>query len=166
MKMSVNVVSMILALHHGESNRDVAGNGYIQSCNRFHRLKCSVLLGCSLENKLHCGYPGGCHGNVACYQPIKPANSRYIDVCDHSPIRLPKMQDQKSLSLHWCSFSEWSRVCVTFSFASEGSLYLVYEHLHRIATQITQGARPKIIDSPLTLTFRMGQGAVLTGFWL
>jgi len=143
----------------------VAINDYIQSCDRFYRLKRSVSLGCSFENELNCGCPGGCHGNVACYLSIKAADSWYIDVCNHSPIGLPKMQDQKSLTLRWRSFSEWVRECVTFSFAYKSSLYLIYERLHPIATQITQGARPKIIESLLTLIFRMGQGAVFTCFW-
>jgi len=78
----------------------VAVNGYIQSCDLFYRLKRSVSLGCSFENELNCGCPGGCRGKVTWYLPIKAANSRYIDVCDHSPIRLPKMRDPKSLTLH------------------------------------------------------------------
>jgi hypothetical protein len=74
------------------------------------------------------------------------------------------MQDQKSLTLHWRSFSEWGRECVTSSFAYKDRLYRIYECLHPIATQITRDARPKIIDSPLTLICRMGQGAFLTCF--
>jgi len=144
----------------------VAVNGYIQCCERFYWLKRLVSLGCSFENELNCGCPGGCHWNVACSLPIKAANSRYMDVCDHLPIRLPNIQVQKSLTLRWRSFSEWGRECVTFSSAYKGSLYLIYERLHVIAAQITQGARPKIIDSPLTLIFRMGLGLVLTCFQL
>jgi hypothetical protein len=155
-----------LALHHGYSKRNVAVNGYIQSSNLFYWLKLSVSLGCSCENELNCGCLGGCRGNIACYLPIKAANSRYMDVCDQSQIRLPKIQVQKSLTLCWRSFSEWGRECVTFSFAYNCSLYLIYEHLHPIAAQMTQGARPKIIDSPLTLIFRMVQRPVLTSFWL
>ena len=73
--------------------------GYIQSCDRFCRLKRSVSLGCSFEIDLNCGCQGGGCGKVACYLGIKAVNSRYIDVCDHSPIILPKTQDQKSLML-------------------------------------------------------------------
>ena len=144
----------------------MAVNGNIQSCDRFHRLKHSVSLSCSIVNELNYGCPGDCPGNIACYLPIKAANSRYIDVCDHWPFRLPKMQDQQSLTLRWRSLSEWGRECVAFSFAYKGSLSLIYERLHPIATQIAQEVRPKIIDSPLTLIFRMGQGVFLTGFWL
>jgi hypothetical protein len=146
--------------------RDVAVNGYIQSYHQFYRLKCSVSMSCSFESEQNCGCPEGCHVNVACYLPIKADNARYIDVCDHSPIRLPYMQDQKLLKLCWRSFSEWGKECVTFSFAYKGSLYLIYERLHPIATQMTQDARPQIIGSPLTIIFRMGQGAFLSCFWL
>jgi hypothetical protein len=95
---------------------------------------------------------------------MKAANSRYIDVCDQLAIRLPKMLDQKLLTLSWRSFSEWGGKCVTFSFAYKGTLDLMYKCLHPIATPITQAARLKIIDSPLNLLFRMGQRAVLTCF--
>ena len=144
----------------------MAVNGYIQSWDQFYRLKRSVSLSCSFENGLNCGCQGGCWGNRACYLPIKASNSWYIDVCDHSPVGLPKVQEQKLLTLCWRSFSEWGRECVTFSFAYKCSLYLIYKHLHPIATQITQDARPKIIDSPLTLVLRIGQGVFLTCFWV
>jgi len=143
----------------------VAVNGSTQSCDRFHKLKCSVSLGCSFDNEIYCGCPGGCRGKVACYLPMTAANVLYIDVCEYSPIRLPNMQDQKSLTLHSQSFSDWGRECVTISFAYKGSRYVIYERLHPIATRITQGARPKIMDMPLTVIFRMGQGAVLACFW-
>ena len=144
----------------------MAVNRYIQSCNQLYRLKRSVSPRCNFRNELNCGCTGGCRGNIACYLPIKAADSRYIDFCDHSTIRLPKMQDQQSLTLRWGSFSECGRECVTFSSAYKCSLYLIYEHLHPIATQITQDARLKIIDLLLTLVFRMGQGVFIACFWL
>jgi hypothetical protein len=139
-----------LALHHGESKRDVAVYGYIQCRDQFYSLKCSVSLSSRFENGRNCSCPGGCRGNVACYLPIMVANSWYIDVCDHLPIGLPKMQDLKSLTLRRRSFSEWGTAYVTFSFTYKGSLYLIYEHLHPIATQIPQDGRPKIVYSRLT----------------
>ena len=155
-----------LALHHGLSKCQVAVISYIHSRDRLYRLKHSVSLSYSFENEVKCGCLGGCRGNIACYLPIKSTNSPYIDVCDHSPIRLPTMQDQKLWTLCWLSFSEWGWECVTFSFAYKCSLYLNYENLHPIATQITQDARPIIIHLPLTVMFRMGQGAFLNCFWL
>jgi hypothetical protein len=38
-------------------------------------------------------------GRPLAYQPRKAAKTLYIDVCDHLPPRLPKIQAQKSLSL-------------------------------------------------------------------
>jgi len=72
---------------------------------------------------------------------------------------LPKMQGQKSLTLRRGSFLCWGREHVAFVFASKGGQYLICGGLQPIATQITQDARPKIIDTPLTLIVRMAQGA-------
>jgi len=47
-------------------------------------------------------------------------------------------------------------VRVAFSFAYEGGQYLSYEYLQAITTQITQDARPEIVDAPLMLIFMMG----------
>jgi len=66
------------------------------------------------------------------------------------------MQGQKWLTLHWHSFSRWGRECVAFSFANKGGQYVFYEYLQPIATQITQDARPEIVDAPLMLISRMG----------
>jgi len=90
----------------------------------------------------------------------------FINVCDQMPCRETIMQSQTLLMYCWYTFSEWGRECVSFSFVYKWSLYLIYKCLHPIANQITQDARPKIIGSPLTLIFRMGQGACLTCFWL
>jgi hypothetical protein len=140
----------------------VAIDGYIHRCDQVYRLNHSVSLSCSFENELNCGCTGGCCWNVASYLLIKAANSWYIDVWDHLPIILPKMEDQKSLSLRRPLFSEWGRECVSSSFAYKGSLYLIYDPLHPIATQNTQHARPEIIDLRWTLIFRMRHGAFLT----
>jgi hypothetical protein len=155
-----------LALYHSYSKRNVAISGSTQSCDRCCRLKHSGSQSCSFKNEINCGCPGGCRGNIACYLPIMAANSWYIDVCDHSPSRLPKMQDQKLFTLHWCSFSDWGRECITFVSVYKGSLYLIYERVHPMSIQITQDARPIIIDSQLTLIFWMGQWAFLICFWL
>jgi len=76
------------------------------------------------------------------------------------------MQHQTLLMLCWRSSSEWGKECVTFSFTFKGSLYLIYDRLHPIASQITQDARRKIIDSPFSVISRMGQGPFLTCFRL
>jgi len=143
----------------------VAVNGHIHNCDRLYRLKRPVSLDCSFESERNGGCPGCCHKNVVCYLPMQAANSRDIYVCYGSPIGLPKMKDWKSLALRWRSFSQCGRQCVTFHVAYNGSLYLTDEPPHPIDTLITQDVRPKFIDSPLTLNFRLGQGAVFPCFW-
>jgi len=100
------------------------------------------------------------------YLPRVPANSSGIKVCDHAPLRLGKMRDRKLLTLHWLSFSRWGRYHVGSSFAFQGGQYLSYDYPQPIATQIIQDARPKIVDAPLTLISRIGQGVCLSIFWL
>jgi len=75
------------------------------------------------------------------------------------------MRNLKSLTLSWCSFSRQGREPVASSFAFKGGQYLSYAYLQPIATQITQDAMAKILDAPLTLFSRMGQGACLSIFW-
>jgi len=60
-------------------------------------------------------------GTVLAYLAIKAANYRYIDVCDHSPIRLPIMQYLKSLSLCWRWMTKWGMECEAHYFAYKGS---------------------------------------------
>ena len=70
---------------------------------------------------------------------------------DQIAFELPDLEDQYSLMLCWRSFSEWGREHVAHSFAYKASQYLSYEWPQQIAMQITQDARPKILDAPLTL---------------
>jgi len=58
--------------------------------------------------------------------PIQVANTLFITVWNHSPLRLPRMQDQKSLTLRWCSLSGWTKECVAIICACEGSQYFDY----------------------------------------
>jgi len=104
----------------------VAINGYIRSYDRLYKQKCSRSLSRTFENELNCDCPGGCHRNIRCYLHIKDANSQYIDVCDHLPIRLPKMEDQKLLLLRGQSMTRWARERVALSFAYKGSQYCNY----------------------------------------
>jgi len=50
------------------------------------------------------------------FLPLKAANTSFMDVCNQSPVRLPKMQDQKSLVLSWCTFSGWGRERIAIIF--------------------------------------------------
>jgi len=64
---------------------------------------------------------------------------------------LPELQDQYSLMLCWCSFSDLGREHVTLSCAYTASRYLMYEWPQPIGTQITHDARPNIVYALLTL---------------
>ena len=64
---------------------------------------------------------------------------------------LPDLQDQKSLKLNWRLISKWGRECEAHSFAYRASQYRIYERTQPIPKQITNDARPKIVDAPLTL---------------
>jgi hypothetical protein len=96
---------------------------------------------------------------------ITAACTSFINICDQLQCRVTMLQNQTLLTHHWHTSSEWGRECVTLSFAYKRCLYLICECLHPISTQITQDARPKIIDLQLPLIFSMGQRACLTCFW-
>jgi len=90
-------------------------------------------------------------GTLLPYLPLKASNSRYIDVSNHSPIRLPMMQDQKSLSLSWRSLSRWGRECVALSSAYKGSQYWDYIQQLLIHFSHTWLTGSQIVDAPCTL---------------
>jgi len=47
-----------------------------------------------------------------------------MNVCIQLPLRLPTMQDQKSLTRYWLSFSGWGRECFSLVFDYKGSQYI------------------------------------------
>jgi len=93
------------------------------------------------------------------YLPIMAANDWFIGVWVRAAHRLPKMRDQKSLTLHWCWFSRWGMECVASSFAYKDGQYRIDEFLPPIASPITQDASPNIVDAPIMIIVKMGQGA-------
>jgi len=76
-----------------------------------------------------------------------------MDLCDKVSLLLPKMQNHKSLSLHGRSFSSRRREGIAIAFAYKGSQSFLYDCMQPIIHQMTQDARPKTIDAPLTLIF-------------
>jgi len=57
-----------------------------------------------------------------------------MDSSDQVTIQLPYLQDYKSLTLHWRSFSGCGGKPDTLIFCFEDSQYLVYEWLQPIGT--------------------------------
>jgi len=49
--------------------------------------------------------------------------------------------------------------CVASAFAYNGGQYLSYDNLQPVPALINQDERRKIVDAPLTLISRIGQGA-------
>jgi len=76
----------------------------------------------------------------------------------HITLWLTMMQGQQLLMLRWCTFSRWGSEHVTFCFFYKGGQYFVYDCLQPVAVQITQDTRPTIVDAPLTLIIKLGQG--------
>jgi len=56
----------------------------------------------------------------------KAANTSFMNGCNHSPLRLPKMHSQNSLTFCWPSFSEWGSDLIVYSFARKGCQYVGY----------------------------------------
>ena len=64
----------------------------------------------------------------------KAASTLYMNHCHTVTLRLPKMQDQKLLRLHWHSISGWGRECAMVVFAPNGGQCLIDGCLQPIAT--------------------------------
>ena len=97
-------------------------------------------------------------GTSLAYLPIKAANSWSTDVWDQAPDRLPKMDNQKSLMLHWCSGLGDSCNVVGIIFALQGCPYFQYALNRPRLWSISWLTRPKIVDTLLMVIVKMGQG--------
>jgi len=64
--------------------------------------------------------------------PLKAANTSVMTICNHSPLGVPKMQDMKSLTLHWSSFPGRSTECVSPLYDYQGGQYIQKEQWHTI----------------------------------
>jgi len=104
-------------------------------------------------------------GTSLAYLPREAANSSLIEVRNPAPLWLPKTGDLKLLTFIWRSFAWWGTERVVSVCAYNGGQYLGYDYLQPMPALITQDARPKIINAPLTLISRMGQGAFVYIFW-
>jgi len=84
------------------------------------------------------------------------ANASIIYNYDNINSELPEIQDLKSLTLHWRSFSGWGSECDAILFAYKGGQYFDYVLPQPYQFFITCCIGPKIVDALLTLIFRMG----------
>ena len=90
---------------------------------------------------------------------INDANT--LIMCIHYQVAfvLPDIQDQKSLTLRWRSFSTWGRERVAFFLPYMGCQNFYYVYSLPKCVFITRLTGPKIVDTLLTLILKMGQGA-------
>jgi hypothetical protein len=94
--------------------------------------------------------------------PRKEAKNPLMTDCNLSEVWFPRTHDQKSLTLHWRSFSWWGWEGFAISFAHKGRQNLVYNWVQHIRSGFSQYEWPEIVDSPLMLIFMMGQGGYCT----
>jgi len=73
--------------------------------------------------------------------------------------RFCKMQDQKSLTLHWCTFLGGSSDIFSCIFAHKGHQYYDCGEMPMHSPVIIHDAWPEIIDAPLMLISMREQGA-------
>jgi hypothetical protein len=65
---------------------------------------------------------------------IKAAYTSFMNVCIQLPLRLPKIQDQKSLTCHWLSFPGWGRERFALVSNYKGGQYIRKEQWHTNVT--------------------------------
>ena len=81
----------------------------------------------------------------------------YVDYgyCEQIASQMTHLQDQILLTLCWRSFSAWGCYRLAVTFAYTGGQYVRYGQQRANHFPINRLTRPKIIDSPLMLIFRM-----------
>jgi len=77
--------------------------------------------------------------------------------CSLSEVWFPRTHDQKSLTLHWRSFSWWGMEGIVICFAYKGCQKRLYDWLQHIGGVIPQHAWPQIVEALLTLIWMMAQ---------
>ena len=69
-------------------------------------------------------FPNGVGCVALSLLPIKVANASFMNCCNQSPLRLPKVQDQISVMLCWHPFSWRGRGCVSFCLYYKSAEYI------------------------------------------
>jgi len=85
------------------------------------------------------------------HYPIMAANDSFLNDCNQLPLRLPKMQDQIMLMLHWHLFSWWGREHITIISAHKAGQYfncVIPQPTQFVMTWLT---RPEIVNALLIL---------------
>jgi len=67
------------------------------------------------------------------YLPIKAAITIILNTCNQASLRWTKMQDRKSLTLHWRSLSKWGRVSLACSLSNNGGQHFVDDCIWHLA---------------------------------
>jgi len=78
--------------------------------------------------------------------------------CNQLPDTLPKMQEEISLTLRWCSFSRCGRECITFFWLWRRPVPQFWMMASNCMLDY-QDPTPKLFGTPLMFIFRMRQGA-------
>jgi hypothetical protein len=100
------------------------------------------------------------------FQPIKPVTTLNIAINGRIAHWITTMQGQKSEMLRWHSFWCSGRKRVAVFLAYKCGEYFQYASKWPSLWLITWITRPEIVDSLVTLNFRIGQGAYWVLFWL
>ena len=88
------------------------------------------------------------------FLPRTAADSSIMGQCRRTTLASSKMQCQKSLTLCWCSFLGQTGDGVAIIFAYKCGRQFDDSSMSPRSPCIFHDARPKVVDSPLTLVFR------------
>jgi len=89
------------------------------------------------------------------FLPIQVVNNTIMRVEIHVMPWVRNMHHQKLWTLRWRSVSGCGRETVAVGFGSKGCQYLINGCLQPIGTWITQDAKLKFVNAPLTIILRM-----------
>jgi len=96
------------------------------------------------------------------FETTKTAKTEYMDFNSHSALCQTMIKGPRSMTLRWRTFPWWGRERVAYFFVYKGWQHSYYVWLLPNCVFSTQLTGPEMIDAPLTLIFKMGQG--VSGF--
>jgi hypothetical protein len=90
---------------------------------QFHYPKCKTKSSyCSID--VH--FQDGAGSRSPWLLPLRTPNTSFMDLFNQLPNKLPKIQWQNELTLHWHSFTEWGTDCIAFPCAYWSYQYIGY----------------------------------------